>query len=424
MNIAFVAFCAPRPADRTIGLFVHEMAKACVAAGHRVTVLVPVRVFPDTRLFRALLDPRRWRDVRRNLRAWTALWRGARGIVDHEGVRYCYTRYATLPRTNRAARDAAILTRRRRTWIAHCAATERPDVVVGHFLETAPLAGALAAGASAQWALYVHEDVTEFAARHGTAFTRASCRGPDALFANSRRTESQLRAASGRPDAVHVTHLGLTEEFLRSPSAAPFDGATFRLAYVSRFRPRKNHAVLLHAAAAWRDASPATPLALTLVGDDGPERGPMEELIRELHLDAEVRIAPATSLTAIRDVLLQSHGFFFPSHFESFGIVGLEAAALGMPLATGPDIGFTQDLAHAGWSIPTFDVESPVDCLRAMRDMLANYTQRRAEAAAIQAYVRTAFRWSTCVSAMLEHLAEPTIACPAESTDTDPVHSV
>jgi glycosyltransferase involved in cell wall biosynthesis len=406
VNITFVACCAPRPHNPTMGLFVHEMAKACAAAGHRITVLVPVRVFPDTRLFRALIDPHRWRHVPRNLRAWVNLWRGATGCMNIEGVAYDYRRYVTLPWTNRSLKDAGVLTDRWKPALTRFAADQRPAIVIGHFLETGPLAAAIAAG-SAPWAVYAHEDLDTFAQRFGLDVVRACCAGARAVFANSARTAAQLKASLAPDTAIHTAPLGLSATFLNAPPAADYDGRVFHLVYVSRFVERKNHAVLVRAAAAWREAAHSPPLDVTLVGDNSPERAPVERLIRELRLTGQVRIVSATSPHVIRETLLGAHGFIFPSRFESFGIVGLEAAALGLPLATGPHIGFTQDLAQAGWQLPTFDVESPADCLRTIHAMVEHYRRRRAEAVALQQYVRATYHWSRCVATLLANLAPP-----------------
>ncbi len=407
MNITFIAFCAPRPKNPTMGLFVHEMAKACADAGHRITVLVPVRVFPDTRLFRTMLDPRRWRQIRRHLRAWVGLWHNARGTLHRDGVRYDYTRYVTMPWTNRANRDADVLVARRQAWLARHVVERRPAVIVGHFLETAPLAVALAAASSARWALYAHEDIDEFTQRFGPTRVCQLCADADAIFANSTRTKNQLHVSLGSRDSIHVAHLGLSEAFLKATPAPAFDGDRFQLIYVSRFTPRKNHAVLVRAIAAWRDADGAIPLKLTLVGDDSPERGPVERLILDLRLGAHVRVVSATTPRIILNALRQSHGFLFPSRFESFGIVGLEAAALGLPIATGPQIGFATELAIDGWHLPTFDVESPPDCLRAIRNMVDRYADCRAEAMALREHVRATYGWANCVSTLLAHLAPP-----------------
>lgn len=71
------------------------------------------------------------------------------------------------------------------------------------------------------------------------------------------------------------------------------------------------------------------PSKLLLVGD-GPERGPMEQLTRDLNLGDDVRFVG--KLDAIEEVLSVADLFLMPSEKESFGLAALEAMACEVPV--------------------------------------------------------------------------------------------
>ncbi|GGD72542.1 N-acetyl-alpha-D-glucosaminyl L-malate synthase BshA [Emticicia aquatilis] len=71
------------------------------------------------------------------------------------------------------------------------------------------------------------------------------------------------------------------------------------------------------------------PSKLLLVGD-GPERGPMEQLSRDMNLGEDVRFVG--KLDAIEEVLSVADLFLMPSEKESFGLAALEAMACEVPV--------------------------------------------------------------------------------------------
>lgn len=71
------------------------------------------------------------------------------------------------------------------------------------------------------------------------------------------------------------------------------------------------------------------PSKLLLVGD-GPERGPMEQLSRDLNICDDVRFVG--KLDAIEEVLSVADLFLMPSEKESFGLAALEAMACEVPV--------------------------------------------------------------------------------------------
>ncbi len=71
------------------------------------------------------------------------------------------------------------------------------------------------------------------------------------------------------------------------------------------------------------------PAKLLMVGD-GPERPPMENLVKELGLEEEVRFLGKQE--QMEEILVVSDLFLLTSEYESFGLAALEAMAASMPV--------------------------------------------------------------------------------------------
>lgn len=144
-----------------------------------------------------------------------------------------------------------------------------------------------------------------------------------------------------------------------TPCTPTHDSGALRFIYAGQASIRKGTPLLLEAwtAAGLRDAS------LTLVGS-----WQMAE-IRRRDLPRGVTFAGPLSRTDLRDAYRRSDVFVFPSFFEGFGLVLLEAMACGLPaIATdataGPEV--FDDLS--GRVMPAGNLDALVDHLRWFSD--------------------------------------------------------
>lgn len=114
---------------------------------------------------------------------------------------------------------------------------------------------------------------------------------------------------------------------------APGERAPWRIIFVGRFDVLKGTALLLEALPLLA-RSLRRPVSLTLVGD-GPDRGRVAERARVLVRDERslaVRITGWLGREAVERELAAHHVLALPSVWpEPFGLVGLEAAAAGLP---------------------------------------------------------------------------------------------
>ena len=98
------------------------------------------------------------------------------------------------------------------------------------------------------------------------------------------------------------------------------------LVHASNFRKIKRVADVVRVFAEVRKQVPSK---LLMVGD-GPERPPMEELVREFGVQEDVRFLGKQE--QIEEILAISDLFVLPSEYESFGLSALEAMAAKVPV--------------------------------------------------------------------------------------------
>jgi glycosyltransferase involved in cell wall biosynthesis len=120
---------------------------------------------------------------------------------------------------------------------------------------------------------------------------------------------------------------GISPRLLEGPPAGSTSGR--RLLYVGRLEPNKRVDWLLGVIGGLLPRFPG--LRLRLVGA-GPARRRLEEAIRVRGLEGHVAFAGALETEAVMAELRQADVFVFPSAYESFGTVALEALAAGLPV--------------------------------------------------------------------------------------------
>jgi glycosyltransferase involved in cell wall biosynthesis len=183
--------------------------------------------------------------------------------------------------------------------------------------------------------------------------------------------ESTLRAYAGRPRRVEVVSLGIDlrrfERALASPErvAGYRQGAGRVVGAIGRLVPQKAMHVLLEATPTLLQADPGT--RVLLVGD-GPLRGDLQAQAEQLGIAHAVRFAgyqeDVVSAYAAMDV------FVLPSRDEGFGLVFLEAMAVGVPVVGTRVIG-SEDAVEDGVTgllVPYADPAALAGAIRSILD--------------------------------------------------------
>lgn len=172
---------------------------------------------------------------------------------------------------------------------------------------------------------------------------------------------------------IHVVRCGVDAGFLNG-SVLPMS-AVPRLVCVGRLCEQKGQLLLIQAAAAL--AAEGRDLEIVLVGD-GPMRGEIERLIRELGMDKHIRLTGWMSGQQVRDEILASRAMVLPSFAEGLPVVLMESLALGRPVISTYVAGIPELVQPGinGWLVPAGSVEALVG---AMRDALTCPAERLEE---------------------------------------------
>jgi len=172
--------------------------------------------------------------------------------------------------------------------------------------------------------------------RVAAALEAAAAQLPDAIVAASDGTRERLLEAGRSAGSVAAVPNGVDEDSLerarRVAADEPHRGFHADLVVVGRLLSHKNVDVALRALRLLHDGG--EPYTLCVVGE-GPERARLEALTDELGLRDAVTFAGTTEdHTEVLATMARARVLLFPSVREGFGMVALEAMALGTPVVT------------------------------------------------------------------------------------------
>ena len=107
------------------------------------------------------------------------------------------------------------------------------------------------------------------------------------------------------------------------------------------------------------------------IAGDGPGKDNLEQLARKLEIDEHVEFLGELSRESVKKAYGNAHAFILPSLYETFGVVLIEALAMGLPLIA-TACGGPQDIVTPdnGLLIPKND---PDELQKAMMQLMKNY---------------------------------------------------
>jgi len=241
----------------------------------------------------------------------------------------------------------------------------RPDVVHAHNLTSGGLL-----------AKHVHDEtgipyvVTEHtstyaaeadAAQRDAKVLALGASGARAIIAVGSHLAASLQRAIGPHIPVLVIPNVVDSQLLACPLGKP-QGA-FTVGGLGYLLPRKNYALLIEAFA--RADLPAG--ARLVIGGDGPELGRLSRLARSLECQDRVNLPGHLNREQIVELLREVDLFAHPSDSESFGVVLIEAMAVGVPvLATACNGPLDIVTPEVGRLTPVGDVTAFADALSKM----------------------------------------------------------
>jgi alpha-1,3-rhamnosyl/mannosyltransferase len=223
----------------------------------------------------------------------------------------------------------------------------------------------------------------------------------DRVIAISRRTANDLIQAYGViPEIVDVVYHGIDSGFrprAREEIAPTLErlgiGASYIL-HVGAISAKKNLASLIRAFAIVKAAG--YPGQLVLVGPqyEKLERVPLAQIARDAGVAEWVNIAGALTSGDVQDVMAGAELFVFPSMYEGFGLVVLEAMASGVPVVAARAGAVAEIVGDVAPVVE--DGSDHVNLARQMGDLLADDARRQAVA---RACIRHAERFTWEIAA-------------------------
>jgi len=385
MRVAIVAEYYPRVHDPALGIWAHRQAVATAAAGADVHVLVLHRPVPPRAALHARDSAALVAPLRQPLRA------------ELDGIPVTYVPFLAPPRPRSystwgswAAPSLALALRRLRRRFPF-------DLVHAHYAAPAGDAVRLSS-VRTPLAVSVHGgDLLSVAhrSRAGTRAVRGALRHAAVVLANS--TGMARRAEALGAENTRVVHLGSDLPVVAAPAARA------RLVTVGSLIARKRHADVLRALWLLRTDHPE---AEWVVVGDGPERGPLERLARELDLADRVHFTGALAPDRALEEARRGAVFVLPSVDEAFGVAYIEAMAGAVPAIGCRGEDGPEEIAAAGHGIRLVAPGEPEDLARELGELLADDDWRHELGAAARATVAGGFTWDACGRATVEAYEE------------------
>jgi N-acetyl-alpha-D-glucosaminyl L-malate synthase BshA len=171
------------------------------------------------------------------------------------------------------------------------------------------------------------------------AITKFSIEQSDGVTAISEDLRRDTVKTFGIQNEIRVIH-----NFVNCETYAPAPeerSATPLLIHLSNFRPVKR---VLDCVRILAEVRKSVDARLMMVGD-GPDRGPAEQLARQLGVSAHIEFVGKQN--HVERLIRQAHVLVMPSEMESFGLAALEAMACGV-VPVGTNVGGVPELITDG----------------------------------------------------------------------------
>ncbi|MFI5486280.1 glycosyltransferase family 4 protein [Micromonospora echinaurantiaca] len=383
-----------------LGRHVHALSVALAAAGHQVTVVTrhadgaPLEEHTDgVRVIRAAEDPVTFPLATNSLLAWTMAF-------NHTLTR------AALRATDTADYDVI----HAHDWlVAHTAMTLREHLDV-------PLVSTIHATEAGRHQGWLPEEMNRTI--HGVEhwLSAESTR----VIVCSGYMRDEVGALFGVPAGrVDVVPNGVEPQRWRAPAAAVaaardrFAGTGPLVTFAGRLVYEKGVQHLIAGLPRLRERHPG--LRVVIAGD-GPYRGELEADVHRLGLGAAVSMPGFLGGTDLPAVMAASDCFAVPSIYEPFGMVALEGAAAGAPLAVSATGGLAE-IVEPGVTGMTFRPHDPDGLTDAVHALLSDRERARVLARRARAMVHEQYGWAAIAQRTAATYAAAIAGAPAFTTE-------
>lgn len=185
------------------------------------------------------------------------------------------------------------------------------------------------------------------------------------------------------------------------------------IVFTGRIEPLKGIDTLLHATAILRRARPtvANQAKVTIIGGDLRTVGRDQEMTRLHELRCRLNLCDMVRFVGAKDQDVLPYYFaaadmvVMPSHYESFGMVALEAMATGTPVIASA-VGGLAELVRHGENGLTFPARDPQALAARMDELLADGELRRRLGSQAGIHARQ-YDWASIAQRMMDEVYAP-----------------
>jgi len=187
------------------------------------------------------------------------------------------------------------------------------------------------------------------------------------------KAKSYLQSLGAQEEKIDIAFSTVDTDYFRNEterlrSLSDADQRPKHLLSIGHFTKRKRTDLLLRAL--HRLLQKRRDVVLDLVGE-GPERHSLECLVEELKLHDAVHFMGFQQKTEIPKYLARARCFLFPSEYDVWGLVLIEAMSAGVPCLSSIYAGATPDLIHegkTGFSLDFSETDRVVDKINWLLD--------------------------------------------------------
>jgi glycosyltransferase involved in cell wall biosynthesis len=218
----------------------------------------------------------------------------------------------------------------------------------------------------------------------------------DYMFAVSSRLAEHIKPyADGRRIGV-VPNVVDTTFFV--PPPVPRRKLPFRILTVALLSPIKGIDTLLKAFAQAFNRNDEVVLE---IGGDGPQKKALQDLAKNLHIEHQVRFLGLLSREQVRAAMWRANIFALPSYVETFGVVLIEAMAVGLPVIA-TSCGGPEDFIEPGlgWLTKPGDISELAD---ALRQAYLNYDEVCRQKPKIRSYAINHFSGDVIANTLMKY---------------------
>jgi glycosyltransferase involved in cell wall biosynthesis len=352
MHVLVLPSWYPETETDIVGSFFREQALALHKSGCKIGVIVP----------RLLSLRRPWHTLCAN---HSIIREMDNGVPTYRKAGISWTPRCWVRNARRMGRIGIEL------YNAYIANHGRPDVIHVH--------ASLLAGTAAI-AISKYANVPYLLSEHSSAYARGLIPAAGIRIAHSVAVNAGTRFAVSQPFAhllerrLHLPSGSFAvmpnivdQSFLNTPLSSR-DAERTRFLHVSMLETGKRVDLIVRAFAQKFSESPKVTLT---IGGDGPTRNALMSLAVELGVRDRVYFLGKLSRSQVRSAMADSDAFVLASTHETFGVVLIEALAMGLPIIA-TECGGPEDIVT-----PNNGILVPTDNVDAMASAMAKVSENR-----------------------------------------------